>query len=125
MVGIVGVAPQVKIFVIKVLGDDGSGTNAAVAGGIRAAIGYADIISMSLGSSYKDPHLHEAVKEAYNANIPVICAAGNNGSMSLDYPGGFEETISIGALTRESLRAKFSQGGGTGDFQECCIDLLA
>ncbi len=51
-IGMVGVAPKAATMAIKVLGDDGSGTMAGVAAGIRFAIdNKADIISMSLGGA--------------------------------------------------------------------------
>jgi len=114
--GIVGVAPKAKILVIKVLGDDGSGTYDWVQRGVEYAIGKVDIISMSLGGPEGFPPLHDAIKKAYDANIPVICAAGNSGNVPVAYPARYPEAISIGALTDQNIRAEFSQTGAMLDF---------
>lgn len=126
-IGMVGVAPQTKIIAIKVLGDDGSGTMAGVAAGIRFAIdNKADIISMSLGGPEGDPVLHDAIKEAYNKNIPIICAAGNSGDRgTVAYPARYPETIAIGALNYKNLRAEFSQTGTKLDFMAPGVDILS
>ncbi|NBO37455.1 hypothetical protein EBU99_02610 [bacterium] len=83
---ILGVAGKfkVKIVPIKVLGDDGSGSTAAMNRGIRwATQKNVDVISMSLGSgseydclksqSLKDP----VIQEAIDKGIIVVAAAGN------------------------------------------------
>lgn len=115
--GIVGVAPKAKILVFKVLEDNGVGTSWAISKCIHRAIdAKVDIISMSLGSTLGDDTLHGAVKRAYEENIPVICAAGNFGDIPLLFPARYPETISIGALTDQNIRAEFSQTGSQLDF---------
>ena len=125
--GVVGVAPKSKVYAIKVLGDDGSGTFEAVIAGIREAIdAKVDIISLSLGSPDPEPALHEVIKAAYQANIPCICAAGNSGNIgTLDYPGRYPETISIGALDDKNLRAEWSQTGTKLDFMAPGVAILS
>tara|TARA_Y100000310_G_scaffold342161_1_gene444041 strand:+ start:2925 stop:4331 length:1407 start_codon:yes stop_codon:yes gene_type:complete len=116
--GIVGVAPQVEVIVKKVLNDEGWGTEAMIVQGMREAIDEgADIISMSLGAPVDLPDLHNIIIEAYNKGIAVICAAGNSGDIGmLDFPGRYAETISVGALDSNNLRAEFSQTGNRLDF---------
>ena len=125
--GIVGVAPKAEIIVKKVLNDEGWGTEEMVANGIHAAIEEgADIISMSLGSSESSQLIHEAIKLAYSKNIVVVCAAGNSGDIGqLDYPGRYAETISVGALDRENIRAGFSNTGPNLDFMAPGVDILS
>ena len=80
-VGVVGVAPNVKLMGIKVLGDDGRGSTAAVVGGIKYAADYgAKIINMSLGSpdTTIDPAIQAAIAYANQKGVIVIAAAGNN-----------------------------------------------
>lgn len=126
-IGMVGVAPKANIIAIKVLSDDGSGSTAGVVAGIRYAIqNKADIISMSLGGPNPDPGLHAACKEAYDLNIPVICAAGNSGNRGIiSYPARYPETISIGALNDQNLRAEFSQTGVKLDFMAPGVDIFS
>ncbi len=126
-IGIVGVAPKAKIMAMKVLGDDGSGTYEWIISGIMRAVSKkVDIISMSLGGSDYYDRLHDAVRHAYKKGIPIICAAGNSGNIhQLDYPGRYPETISIGALNKDNIRAEFSQTGEKLDFMAPGVDILS
>jgi len=95
-IGFVGVAPKADLYIIKVLNDQGWGTLDDVANGIYKAVEMGcDVISMSLGSPYTDPILHDAVKTAYNANIPIVCAAGNSGEI-----GALQKRFLLGLWTK-------------------------
>jgi subtilisin family serine protease len=79
--GVVGVAPECRLIVAKVLGDDGSGDDRQVAAGIAWAVeSGADILSLSLGSSRPSKVLLEAIRFAAGKGRFVICAAGNSGA---------------------------------------------
>ena len=78
--GVVGVAPEAKLMVVKVLSDDGGGTTGAVAEGIRyAAANGAKIINLSLGGDNPDPNMDAAIKAAADAGVLVVASAGNSG----------------------------------------------
>ncbi len=125
--GIVGIAPKAKVLVIKVLADDGTGYLSAVVAGIDYAIANnVDIISMSLGAPEGDPTEQAAIQRAYAQNIPVICAAGNSGNIGqLAYPGRYPESISIGALNDQNIRAEWSQTGQMLDFMAPGVSILS
>lgn len=58
-----------------------------------------------LGGPQDVPELHQAVKNAVNNDILVVCAAGNGGDCSpqtdeLDYPGAYQEVVEVGAVDR-------------------------
>lgn len=115
-IGVVGVAPKANIHVVKVLGDDGSGSFEMVANGIDWAIkNKMDIISMSLGSNYDSPVIHNAIKEAYRNNITIVAAAGNDGDEyddnDIDYPAKYPEAIAVGAVNEYLKRSWFSSDG--------------
>jgi subtilisin family serine protease len=79
--GIVGVAFRARLMIVKVLDASGAGTTGAVAEGIRyAAANGARIINLSLGGPTRDPRLIEAVKAAEDANVLIVCSAGNLGN---------------------------------------------
>lgn len=106
-----GIAPKAKIHSLKVLGHSGMGSNDAVAEAVRYATEIkCDIISMSLGSSRPDDHLHEAIKDAYERGVIVVCAAGNDGG-SVNYPAAFRETIAVGAVDKSGQVCEFSSRG--------------
>lgn len=123
--GVVGVAPQCRLLVGKVLGDDGSGDDAQVAEGIAWAVeSGADLISMSLGSPVPGPAIEQALEAAVAAGKFVICAAGNDGhgagddgaNDEVDYPGRWPGAIAVAAVDETGQVADFSSRGA-----EVCI----
>jgi major intracellular serine protease len=119
--GVVGVAPEANLLIIKVLDKNGSGQYEWIINGIKYAIEQkADIISMSLGGPEDLPELHEAVQKAVTNNILVICAAGNEGdgvdsTDEFDYPGCYNEVISVGAIDLERRSSNFSNSNNEVD----------
>src|SRR3954447_27000748 len=91
--GVVGVAPQVKLMIVRVLDDSGAGTTGQVAEGIRyAAANGARIINLSLGGDGYDENQVAAVQAAADANVLVIASAGNDGrdiDQKPSYPAAF------------------------------------
>ena len=111
-VGIAGVDWSTTILPIQALDDNGSGNTAGVANAINYAIAqHANVISMSLGSSYDDPLVHQAVDRAIAAGIPVVAAAGNDGCNCILYPANYPEVISVGAADANGNPASFSSYG--------------
>lgn len=102
--GVVGVAPEVSMIIVKVLNGAGSGQYDWIINGINYALEQkVDIISMSLGGSEDIKELHDAVKRAVENQILVVCAAGNEGdgldsTEELGYPAAYNEVISVGAV---------------------------
>ena len=85
--GVVGVAPEARLMIVKVLDSDGAGTTGGVAEGIRyAAENGARIINLSLGGDTADKSLDEAIKAAGDAGVLVVCSAGNDGRNIDDKP---------------------------------------
>lgn len=112
--GVVGVAPEASLLIVKVLNKRGSGQYEWIINGIYYAIEQkVDIISMSLGGPADLPELHEAIKKAVSNNILVVCAAGNEGDGidSTDeyaFPGRYNEVISVGSINLERSPSDFS-----------------
>lgn len=118
--GIAGVAPEAKMLIVKVLNGEGSGDYAGIISGIHYAIDWTgpngektDVISMSLGGPEDVAELHEAVKRAVDAGIPIVCAAGNEGDDShstneFAYPGAYGEVVQVGAVDFNRKIAPFS-----------------
>jgi hypothetical protein len=120
-VGIVGVAPAIDLFSVKVMDSSGSGTYSQLIEGIEWSIqNDMDIISMSLGGTVDSIALHHAIKKAYDNGILVVSAAGNNGKGENNelYPAKYTEVLSVGAVNPTHIRATYSS---TGDG----IDLVA
>ena len=119
--GVVGVAPEAKLLIIKVLDKNGSGQYEWIINGLNYAIEQkADIISMSLGGPVDVPELHEAIQKAVNNNILVVCAAGNEGDGNdttdeFAYPGAYNEVIGVGAIDLERNSSRFTNSNNEVD----------
>src|SRR6266542_1840543 len=90
---VVRAAPAAKIMPVRVLNDDGRGSTAQVAQGIRWAVAHgANVINMSLDTPTDSRVLREAVAYALSKNVVLVAAYGNEGKNSpavypADYPG--------------------------------------
>jgi subtilisin family serine protease len=116
-VGVIGVAPDSKILPIKVLDDSGRSGFTQIAKGIRAAIdAKVDIINMSLGAPSTPPDdFHTVIKEAFNAGIIMVAAAGND-SGAVNWPARYDEVIAVSAIDNQGNLANFSSRGEQIDF---------
>ncbi|PFP29205.1 serine protease [Bacillus sp. AFS073361] len=119
--GVIGVAPEASLLIIKVLDKNGSGQYDWIINGINYAVEQkADIISMSLGGSVDVPELHQAIQNAVAKQILVVCAAGNEGdgqesSDEFAYPGSYNEVISVGAINLQRRSSEFSNSNNEVD----------
>lgn len=114
--GIVGIAPKAEVISVKVLGDDGTGYGEWIAKGIELAEREgADIISMSLGSTFEMPEITEALRQfCYKPNRAAVCAAGNDGwndPNGLNWPAACSFSQAIAAIDRDGNIADFSSRG--------------
>ncbi|RHW35916.1 serine protease [Lysinibacillus yapensis] len=119
--GVVGVAPEANLLIVKVLNKAGSGQYDWIINGINYAVEQrVDIISMSLGGSVDVPELRQAIQNAIANQILVVCAAGNEGdgqssSDELGYPGCYNEVISVGSVNLLRHSSKFSNSNNEVD----------
>ena len=125
--GVVGVAPECRLLVGKVLGDDGAGRDDEVAAGIDwAANAGADVISLSLGSPTPSAAIEAAVRRAAAAGKILVCAAGNDGrDDAVNYPARLDDTIAVGAIDRRGRIAEFSSRGDEVDLCAPGEDVLS
>jgi subtilisin len=126
--GMVGVAPKANLIIGKVLGDNGSGSSKGIAEGVRWATEQkANVISMSLGGSAPALATKSAIKDAVAQGILVVCAAGNEGPRegTVGYPGGYVESICVGAVDQTLTAANFSSRGPALDVVTPGVDILS
>lgn len=114
--GATGVASDVRLMPVRVLGDGGSGSASGVAAGIRyAADNGADVINLSLGGGYSS-EIAAAVQYAGQIGSLVVAASGNAGASEPLYPAShsasMSHVISVGAHDAGENRAWFSNGVG-------------
>jgi subtilisin len=116
--GVVGVAPEVSLYGVKVLANNGSGQYSWIIAGINWAIqNRMQIVSMSLGGGSAPTALETVCNAAFNAGLLVIAAAGNAGPptggqpTSVGFPGRYRNVIAVSAIDSNNLIAGFSSRG--------------
>lgn len=121
--GITGVAWDVALMGVRVLDDEGAGTDASIAGGIRyAADNGADIINLSLGGFGSSTILESAVEYAQSKGVLIVAAVGNNGiniNASPFYPACYSGVIGVGSIGKDASASSFSNYGSD------CTDITA
>ncbi len=111
-----GVAPNVKLINLRVLDQNGQGTDSSVIAAIDRAIALKStynirVINLSLGrgiyESYKQDPLCQAVEKAWKSGIVVVVAAGNlgrdnsfgnQGYGTITAPGNDPYVLTVGAM---------------------------
>jgi subtilisin len=112
-VDVVGVAPQATLYGVKVLNDQGSGSDSTIIAGFDWLLSNWDIFSpairvvnMSLGrrgSLDDNPVLREAITMAKNLDITIVVAAGNDPSVEVAQmvPAGYPEVLAIASSSAQ------------------------
>ena len=109
--GVVGVAPGVSLYGVKVLDAQGRGSYESVIAGIQWAVeNKMDVANMSLGGDETTEAMADAVKAAAAAGLTIVAAAGNNGG-KVGYPAAYPGTIAIAASDSNDRGASFSSRG--------------
>jgi serine protease len=123
--GFVGVAPQAKLLMGRVCGEQGC-SNIAVSQGINWGISKkVDVISMSLGGPLGTPAERRAVEAADKAGITVVAASGNDGKAKVSFPSAFPTVISVGAVDSTLKKADFSNWGPELDVVAPGVDVVS
>ena len=126
--GVVGVAPGIPLYSVRVLNNVGFGSWASVVCGIdwvtnNAAARKIKVANMSLGGSGSDDGncgntnndaLHKAICGSVNAGVTYVVAAGNDGSNLAGFvPAAYDEVLAVTAV------ADFNGAAGGGAAATC------
>ncbi|MBE9912796.1 peptidase S8 [Paenibacillus donghaensis] len=110
--GVAGISWYNKMLPVKALDKSGSGTTYAVAEGIIwAADNGAKVINMSLGNYADSQFLHDAVKYAYDKDVVLVAASGNDNTERPGYPAAYPEVLAVAATDSNMKRASYSNYG--------------
>jgi serine protease len=110
--GVVGVLPNgVKLHILKVFGNDCGWTYSSglADAANRCVAAGANVISMSLGGSFKNRTEETAFNNAYSKGVLNVAAAGNSGNSQHSYPASYNNVVSVGAVDSNKQIASFSQ----------------
>lgn len=130
--GVLGMAPQAKLLILKVLEGNGSGSIQGIVDAIQYAIDWKGpngekvrIISMSLGGPQGSQEFHDAIIRAINCGILVVCAAGNTGKQEVQFPGAYNEVVGVGAVDLNKKFAYFSTMNNEVDVVAPGVDIIS
>jgi subtilisin family serine protease len=114
----VGVAPDARLLVGKVINDFGFGFESDVIAGMGWAAGRARVVNMSLGDAFwpsdgTDPVSQALEQLTAETGALFVVAAGNSGpgESGLGSPAAAGEALTVGAVTRQDELAEFSSRG--------------
>jgi len=123
--GVVGIAPKARLYAVKVLSADGSGSLSDVIKGIIwAANNGMNVANMSLGSPMPSETMERALRYAKARGVIVVAAAGNTGG-SVGYPGAYPEVICVSASDANDNIAEFSSRGDEVKFIAPGVDVVS
>ncbi|WP_243903072.1 S8 family serine peptidase [Aetokthonos hydrillicola] len=114
--GITGIAYDAKIMPVKVLNDQGSGSDTSVIQGIYYAVNHgANVINLSVGSNDADDYLQSAIQYASSKGVVVVIAAGNDSASVPSYPARYAKNwgIAVGAVDQNKNMANFCNHAGS------------
>ncbi|MBI4053917.1 MAG: S8 family serine peptidase [Candidatus Doudnabacteria bacterium] len=118
--GVVGAAPQAKLYALKVLNSSGSGSWSNVIAALQWAVENAIQVTNNSYGSGSDPG--STVKAAFDnsaaAGIFHAAAAGNSGNCAgkgnnVGYPARYASVIAVAATNQDDTRPCFSSTGPT------------
>jgi len=128
--GVVGVAPEAKLWAVRVLNNAGSGTWSSVICGIDfvtskapANGGPITVANMSLGGggtsdnncgNSNNDALHKAVCRARDAGVTIVVAAGNSGADAAGFvPAAYDDAVITVSALADSDGVEGGLGAGT------------
>ncbi|GAA4046976.1 S8 family peptidase [Nonomuraea soli] len=126
-----GVAPGARLLIGKVLSDSGSGATSRIISGMEwAARSGAKIINMSLGgvdSPGEDPMEQAVARLTAETGALFVIAAGNDGDQSytVGSPGSSDSALTVGAVDKQDVMARFSSRGPRAGDNALKPDLVA
>lgn len=116
-----GVAKAVRLYAVRVLNCQGSGSNAGVIAGIdwvTANHVKPAVANMSLGGGASSS-LDTALNNSINAGVTHVVAAGNSNANACNYsPARVANAVTVGSTTNTDARSSFSNFG-------TCLDIFA
>jgi subtilisin family serine protease len=116
-----GVAKEVRLYAVRVLGCDGKGSWSGIIAGVdwvTANHVKPAVANMSLGGGASQA-VDDAVKKSIAAGVTYVVAAGNNNQDACTKsPARAENTITVGATTSSDGRSSFSNYG-------TCVSIFA
>lgn len=126
-IGMAGIAPDVQLYAVKAMDQEGEGSLQNILEGIDWSIqNKMDIINLSLGTDTHSESLQQMVDRAYAEGITVVGSAGNSQTIkdendnvvyvpidtyTINYPAKYDSVIAVAAVDANNVRGAFSSVG--------------
>jgi serine protease len=124
-VGIVGVAPRVSIYALKVFPANGGARTSDIIRALQWAIEHhLDVLNCSFGGDDPSQLEEEAYQAARDANVLVIAAVGNHAS-HVRYPAAYPSVVGVSGVDRSGNHASFANYGAEVDLVAPGVDVMS
>ena len=117
-IGVVGVAPEAKLYALKILNSSGSGSFSDVIKALQWVVDNGIKITNNSYGSSGDPGtlVRAAFDNSYDSGVLHIAAAGNSGSCggkndSVGYPAKYSSVVAVAATNQSDARPCWSSTG--------------
>ncbi|MFI2369823.1 S8 family serine peptidase [Streptomyces sp. NPDC018833] len=129
-IGVAGVARGTRLWNVKILNDDMTGSFESVAKGLYWVARHAKaynirVANLSLTTPQSSQVMRRAVRAAIRAGVTVVAAAGNLGTTQILYPAGYPEVISVAATGQDDKLSPFSTYGKWVDIAAPGADIVS
>jgi subtilisin family serine protease len=125
---VVGMAPGVTIYGVKVLSCSGSGTNSGVIAGMDFVANSTlprKVANMSLGGGFSQA-VNDAARNMVNKDVAVAVAAGNDGAdASTKSPASEPSVLTVAAHDSNNVNASWSNFGSMIDLSAPGVSVLS
>ncbi len=111
-IGTAGIAPEANILPVKVLNNNGEGSDINLIQGLLYAYEKnANVVNMSISLGSPSLALKAVLDAIVSDGIPVFIAAGNDGTGVVSYPARHGSAISVAATDYNNAKASYSNYG--------------
>lgn len=111
-IGIAGLAHGARIVTLRAFDATGNADEGNIAAAIvYAALNQIPVVNMSFGDGVDSPVLRDAVQFAAAMGCFLVASAGNTGTVSRQFPSGYNNVLAVGATNARDVRAVFSSTG--------------
>lgn len=128
-VGVVGVAPEAKLYIAKAFDKTGKTTYPAIAKSLNWMMDkQVDVINMSFSSDLSTKEYANLIAKVHQSGISMICAAGNEGELgdnTIGYPANFRDTIAVTAVDINKRITDFSSTGTAAEIAAAGKDIYS
>ena len=100
---------NVKLHIAKVFDESGAAPISETLTGLDSCIrNGANVVNMSLGSGSSFPLYQSVINDGYNNGMLIFASSGNSGSDDYNYPGSYDNVISVASIDSSYTRSSFS-----------------